>query len=76
MGQTLPKQDLPEDWAVQVHEAFVDVQKWALIVESLVLPWHWRNGWAAYARQQTDQKLFGVDVHFAMVDRPIATIRS
>ena len=75
MGQALPKQDLPDDWAQQVHEAFIDVQKWAIPVDAVALPWAWRTGWHALASQYTTVQLFGVDVLFAMIDKPIALVK-
>ena len=67
---------LPLDWAAQVHEAFVRVHEQRLTVDTLALPWQWRDGWAAHAAMQTDQRLFGVDVRFALIDRPIAMFRA
>jgi hypothetical protein len=67
--------DLPDDWAQQVHEAFIDVQKWAIPVGAVALPWAWRTGWETLASDYTTAQLFGVDVLFAMVDRPVALIK-
>lgn len=72
MTDTIP---LPTDWAAQIHEAFIEVQKHALVVGGVVLPWQWRRGWEALERNQTDTRLFGVPASFAMVDRPVALIK-
>jgi len=74
MEQVLPKQQLPDDWAAQVHEAFIDVQKWAIPVDAVALPWAWRSGWEALSSDAA--QLFGVDVLFAMIDKPIALIKA
>jgi hypothetical protein len=76
MKETLPKQELPEDWAQQVHAAFVDVQKWAIPVDAIAIPWAWRTGWQALASLETNVRFFGVPVMFAMVEKPIALVRS
>jgi len=78
MGQALPK-ELPDDWAEQVYGAFVDVQKWAIPVDAIALPWVWRAGWEAAVTVEvaahTAALLFRAEVLFAMVDKPIALIR-
>lgn len=65
---------MPDDWAVQVQEAFVNVQKHGLAVDSIVLPWDWREQWSVVAGIDMHDRLFGVPVRFAMVDQPVAII--
>jgi len=67
--------EMPQDWAAQIYEAFVEVQKHALVVGGVVLPWQWRLGWQELSRADTDVRLYGVPVSFAMVERPIALIQ-
>lgn len=66
---------LPANWVEAVYDAFVDVQKYALTVSGIVLPWAWHTEWEAIASDPDVRLLFNVDVHFAMIDKPIALIK-
>jgi|GEM_PF-4973818 len=66
---------MPENWAQQIHDAFIDVQKYRLSVDAIVIPWAWQTDWATLTAQQTDRHIFGVEVKFAIIDRPFAIIQ-
>ena len=70
-----PRQELPDDWSVQVADAFIDVHKWGIPVDAVALPWAWRDGWEGLASEHGDAQMFGRDVLFAMIDKPVALIK-
>lgn len=65
---------MPENWAEQVYEALVEVQKWGLSFDTLVLPWSWREQWSSAATELGFPRPI-IHYRFAMIEKPIALIR-
>lgn len=79
----MKQEPLPDDFIEQMHEAVIDVEKWALEVKAIVLPASWAQAFfrrcrddrtiAHYVQAGDDSKFWGHRLEFAFVDHPFAS---